>query len=295
MRQRSLPSGLAAALSLAFALPAEAEVVHREKSLYRNIYVHEIDGERCMSFGRYRGARQTCIDIDEPQRLSFDYYKMMLGALYLNPAPGRALVIGLGGGALPGALQRLFPALQMDVVEIDPAVVRVARKYFGFQPGPRTRVIEQDGRVFVKRALQQGLKYDLVLLDAFDHEYIPEHLLTREFLAEVKGVLADQGVVAANTFSHSRLYALESATYHSVFGPFYNLQGANRVILARRNGLPAPAELAVHAAALESKLRPLGTGRDWLMPKFSVQGAPPPGTRVLSDQYAPSNLLNLPR
>ena len=35
-----------------------------------------------------------------------------------------------------------------------------------------------DGRVFVKRALRSGQKYDLVMLDAYEHEYIPEHLLT---------------------------------------------------------------------------------------------------------------------
>ena len=48
------------------------------------------------------------------------------------------------------------------------------------------------------------------MLDAFDHEYIPEHLLTQEFLKEVKSLLAPGGVLAANTFSSSRLYDHES-------------------------------------------------------------------------------------
>ena len=62
------------------------------------------------------------------------------------------------------------------------------------------------------------------MLDAFDHEYIPEHLLTREFLQEIKGLLAERGVLAANTFASSRLYDFESATYYSVFGEFYRLK-----------------------------------------------------------------------
>ena len=68
-------------------------------------------------------------------------------------------------------------------------------------PGPRTDVFEEDGRVFAKRMGKQGIRYDLVMLDAFDHEYIPEHMLTREFLLEIKGLLTPQGVLAANTFA----------------------------------------------------------------------------------------------
>lgn len=285
-----LPGTLAALLLC--ALPAQAELIHRERSLYRNILVSESEGQRCMSFGRQEGSRQTCIELAAPERLVFDYYKMMLGALYLNPAPKRALVIGLGGGVLPATLQKLYPALQMDVVEIDPAVVRIAGRFFGFRPAAQTRVHEEDGRVFVKRALKAGLKYDLVLLDAFDHEYIPEHLLTREFLGEVRGVLAERGVVAANTFSYSRLYPFESATYYSVFGPFYNLKGGNRVILARAGGLPELGEVKAHAAALEPRLRPFGATSAWLLSKLAAEGTPPAGTRVLTDQYSPSNLLN---
>jgi spermidine synthase len=126
----------------------------------------------------------------------------------------------------------------MDVVEIDPAVVRVAGLYFDFKPDERMRVIEADGRVFVKRALREGRKYDLIMLDAFDHEYIPEHLLTREFLGEVKALLAPRGIVAANTFSSSRLYDHESVTYAAVFGEYFNLKRANRAILYQDGGLP---------------------------------------------------------
>ena len=135
-------------------------------------------------------------------------------------------------------LQKILPAARIDAVEVDPAVVRVAYQYFDFVPGPATRVFEEDGRVFAKRMGKRGTRYDLVMLDAFDHEYIPEHLLTREFLQEIKGLLAERGVLAANTFATSRLYDFESATYFSVFGEFYRLKRGNRVILVRADGLP---------------------------------------------------------
>ena len=283
----------ALAVALAFAAPVAAAVeLHRERSLYRTIVVVEEGGERCMKFGRNAGGRQTCQSLAEPDRMVFDYTRMMMAALYLNPSPERILIIGLGGGTLPRALQKLFPAAKIDAVEIDPAVVRVASKYFGFTPGPLTGVFEEDGRVFAKRMAKQGVKYDLVMLDAFDHEYIPEHLLTREFLLEIKGLLTPEGVLAANTFASSKLYDFESATYFSVFGQFYRLKRGNRVILIRQNGLPERGELNRNADALEAKLAPFGADKDWLLPMFGIESGWPRNTRILTDQYSPSNLLN---
>src|SRR6266568_2505218 len=109
-------------------------VLHTEKSLYRNVTVTEQDGERCMKFSRfYQGSRQSCIFLNDRSKLVFAYTKMMLASLYLTPNPKRVLVIGLGGGTLPGALQRLYPDVDMDVVEVDAAVIRVAQKYFDFR------------------------------------------------------------------------------------------------------------------------------------------------------------------
>jgi spermidine synthase len=283
------------ALAYAIASPmAVAIELHTERSLYRNIVVLEDDGIRCMKFGRTAGGRQTCQALADPDRMVFDYTRMMMAALYLNPSPQRILIIGLGGGTLPRTMQKLFPAAKIDAVEIDPAVVRVAGKYFGFVPGPRTEVFEEDGRVFVKRMGKQGIRYDLIMLDAFDHEYIPEHLLTREFLLEIKALLTGNGVLAANTFAVSRLYDLESATYSSVFGQFYRLKSGNRIILIRQNGLPDREELNRNADAVEAKLAPLGTGKENLLPMFGIESGWPRNTRVLTDQYSPSNLLNGP-
>ena len=208
---RALPLFAAVALA-AVSSPLFADtVVHTERSLYRQILVYDDDELRCMRFTKQTGGRQSCIDRAHPQRVVFDYVKMMLASLAVNPAPKSILIVGLGGGTLVGVLQRVLPDADIDVAEIDPAVVRVASTYFGLQAGPRVHIHEDDGRVYVKRALRAGRKYDLVMLDAFDHEYIPEHLLTQEFLREVKGVLAPGGIVAANTFSSSRLYDHESS------------------------------------------------------------------------------------
>ncbi len=284
---------LLAALLVTAAASAE-QTVHTEKSLYRNIIVFDESGLRCMKFSRAAAAgRQSCQFLRDPTRLVFNYTQMMMGALYLDPQPRRVLILGLGGGTLPSAIAAWPGTTLVDVVEIDPAVVRVATQFFGFTPGPRLRVHEEDGRVFVKRALRAGERYDLVMLDAFDHEYIPEHLLTREFLGEVKTLLGEHGVLAANTFSNSRLYDHESVTYQVVFGDFYNLRANNRVILTRVGGLPSREAVERNAAAVEKRLAQIGVERSVLLPLFSTAHDWRADARILTDQYSPSNLLNV--
>jgi spermidine synthase len=272
--------------------PTAAEVLFQERSLYRNILVYEDQGLRCMKFGIHDAGRQTCISLRDPDSLVFNYTKMLLAALYLNPSPKQILVIGLGGGTMPTTLKKILPDAQIDCVEIDPSVVKVATRFFGFTTGAGVGVNVEDGRVFVKRAQRNTKKYDLIILDAFDHVYVPEHMLTREYLTEVKTLLAKNGVLAANTFSSSRLYYSESATYADVYGAFYNLKMNSRVVLAKRDGIPSSDEIQRNAEKVEEKLRLFGTGKDWLLPLFSTDVQWPANTRVLTDQYSPANLLN---
>lgn len=272
---------------------AEPSILHTERSLYRNIVVYDDGDLRCMKFKKLAGAgKQTCQNRQKPDELVLNYTRMILAALYLNPAPGRILVIGLGGGSLPKAFARLVPEAVIDVVEIDPAVTRVAQDYFSFRATDRIRVFEGDGRVFVKRSKAAGRRYDLVVLDAFDDEYVPEHMLTQEFLAEVKALLSDGGIVAANTWSTSALYDHESATYEAVFGDFYNLKLNNRVILATVGDLPSLDAIRGNAERLETALAPIGVGKAWLLPLVSAEKDWKREARVLTDQYSPSNLLN---
>ena len=285
------------ALLLYFALMASttAEVVHREKSLYRNIVVRDTGERRCLAFSVKRQPRnQTCINLANPMEIVFPYVRMTFAGLLLNPAPEKLLMIGLGGGTIATVLADAFPHMEQDLVEVDPAVVKVARKYFGFRSGEKIQVHIQDGRVFTRRALAKGTKYDLIILDAFTGEYIPEHLMTREFLDETRRLLAPNGVLVANTFTSSSLYDHESVTYERVFGPFLNFKmpgTGNRVIVAYKGELPDDRTLTENGRHLADKLvrysvdlqayrKYLERDRDWNSSK-----------RILTDQFVPANLL----
>lgn len=288
------------ALILAFLLPiaqtADAKIIHRERSLYSTILVDERGSTICLQFSVRRDQRnQTCMDRDAPRKMVFPYAKMMMLSLLMVPDPERILVVGLGGGTLPVALTELYPEAEIDAIEIDPAVKMVAETYFGFRESDKLRVILQDARVFTKRALSRGDQYDLIMLDAFNGDYIPEHLLTREYLEETRGLLAENGVVAANTFAISRLYDHESTTYREVFGTFYNVRSrisANRIIIATNGELPGREALAEQGRILGPRLARYDIRVNDFLPGFSTQADWDQTARILTDQYSPANILS---
>lgn len=293
---RSLPMLLLITTGLSLTEPAAGKVIHRERSLYSTILVDQRGSTICLQFSVRRDQRnQSCMDRNAPQKMLFPYARMMMMSLLLIPEPERILIVGLGGGTLPTALRELFPAATIDVVEIDPAVKTVAETYFDFQESEKLQVILQDARVFTKRALSRGETYDLIMLDAFNGDYIPEHLMTQEYLEETRSLLAPDGVIAANTFSVSRLYDHESVTYQEVFGEFFNVRSsvsANRVILAVSGELPPKVSLSSAARTVGPRLNPYDIRINEYLPGINTEPDWDESARVLTDQYAPANLLN---
>ena len=260
------------------------ELIHSEDSQFGKLLVFEENGERCMNFNSMHDVgRQTCMSLEHPGQLVFSYTRMMMTALYVNPKPRNILIVGLGGATLQKTLAALLPDTVIDTVEIDPAVGKVAARYFGYQQGPRQRLFLEDGRAYIERAHRDGLQYDMVMLDAFDVDYIPEHLMTLEFLRHVRGILAPGGVAVANTFTNSQLYERESATYAAVFGEFFNLQTGNRVIVAVNGELPGRDELARNAEALDAVLGPLGVDAKEALDLYSRRQAAASEAPVLRD------------
>ena len=276
-------------------MPTAAEVIHEEKSLYRDINVVQTGDRRCLIFNVHRGDRnQTCVDVNNRDELIFSYTKMSFAGLLLTPQPKAILVAGLGGGTLPLAFNDLFPDALIDVVEVDQAVVNVAKEFFFFEENANMSVAVNDARVFVKRAGILGKKYDYIILDAFGGDYIPEHLLTQEFLEEVKQIMTDDAALVANTFSTSRFYDHESVTYQRVFGEFFNFKlptSGNRLIITQLDSLPPRGNLITRAQSLAPSLEKYGVPLLEYPARLSTRVDWDMSRRVLTDQYAPANLL----
>ena len=283
-------------LLICSASVAQADrIIHKEKSLYRNIEVKESNNRRCLVFAmRGSDRNQSCVNLRHPDRIVFAYARMVFAGLLLNPEPRSILIVGLGGGTLPTVFAELFPEATVHAVEIDEAILRVAKQYFNFVESEKVKVFVQDARVYTKRAAIRNQKYDMIILDAFTGDYIPEHLMTVEFLQEVQAILSENGVVVANTFSTSKLYHHESMTYQTVFGEFFNFKGAgtgNRVIVTTGNLLPSVEIVQSRANRLSGKFtkynvkiedfpRYMNRDKDWNEK-----------LRPLTDQYSPANLL----
>jgi spermidine synthase len=249
--------------------PISEHLVAQERSLYRNVFVTEFDGIRCLQFERVTRLKQSCVDTINPERLFIDYTRATLLAGAIVDSPSRALFLGLGSGTIPNAYLRIFPKMKADVVELDSAVVAAASQHFGFPVDEsRTSVSVSDARLFVRQAIKSNARYDVIVLDVFDENHIPEHLMTIEFMQELSTLLSNGGVLIANTFSPAGLYELQLATIQAVFSKVFSYQSeanltpsrqaASRVLFALHGAIEPAARILDRADTLAAALLKIG-------------------------------------
>jgi spermidine synthase len=123
----------------------------------------------------------------------FTYMLHDLARAY-TPRVDDLLCIGLGIGIVPMEFAR--EGARVDVVEINPQVIPVAQKFFGFEPA-RMNIHIGDGRHYVATASKQ---YDAVILDAFLGDSSPAHLMSREAFASMQRLLRPSGALVINCF-----------------------------------------------------------------------------------------------
>lgn len=176
------------------------------QSPYSHIRVIDRGSQRALYFDDDKYI-QTLIDRNAPYRLQHAYARAMMVGLLYAPQPRSVLIIGLGGGAFVQFLNRNFPEIHVDVVEIDPEVVKVARDYFGTTSGARTRIMVGDGRAYLERATE---RYDIIFLDAHLHPREgtdatghPLSLQTQAFYRSLRERLRPGGVAVFNMLSAS--------------------------------------------------------------------------------------------
>jgi len=209
-------------------------VIYEKTSPYNTIIVTEDHkGLRTLLFER-GGGRQSVVKPGDPDHLELPYARVALAGLALCEEPRRILVVGLGGGSLPMFLRKHYPAAAIDVAEIDPGVVDVAKQFFGFREDELTRAHVGDGRQFIEN-VRQG--YDIIFLDAFGARDVPKHLTTQEFLLAVRRVLVTSGVVVSNVWrpASNPLYDAMARTYQEAFEELFILDvpgDVNNIFLA---------------------------------------------------------------
>ena len=127
----------------------------------------------------------------------FIYHEMITHVpMAVHPLVKKVLVIGAGDGGVIRELTRYPEIEHIDMVEIDPLVVEVCRKYL-----PKTACRLDDPRLSIH--YEDGLKYvrfkeneyDLIIVDSTDPFGPGEGLFTREFYGNCYKALKEDGIM----------------------------------------------------------------------------------------------------
>jgi spermidine synthase len=187
---------VACVLCLLVSGKVQGQVVYETTSAYQHIQVLDRQGIRILSFD---GTMETRMSLANPLLGHFAYTECFQLPWLWNRSITNVLMIGLGGGSTQRAFAHYYPQITVETVELDPVVVDVAKRFFGFKESPTQKVHVMDGRVHLRRTQE---KYDTIVVDAYTKtrygSFIPHHLATREFFELAHERLTTNGVIAYN-------------------------------------------------------------------------------------------------
>lgn len=298
-------TGLAVAAHLLVPAAARAPalagtVVYEKETAYHRIRVVDQGLRRVLYTDRFT---QGFAPVRPGLPLPPNYTDGLLLALAFPPKPPRSVVvIGLGAGMIPSRLSARSPDVSVTSIEIDPEIVSVARRYFGFAPRQRDRVLVGDGRRELEKEIRET---DVIFVDAYFSDSVPFHLLTREFYALCREKLSADGVVAANfvgamTGAGNALFWGAAKTLGEIFPRVYVFSGelargkrefaGNAILVGARSFVRLDrTSLAERARMLSTRLdRPAIAAWASVLYDGEMWTADVP---ILTDDYSPTDAL----
>lgn len=211
----------------------EKEVLLKRKTGFNNISVTR-EGNIVTLWNPPGRIKQTAVDIANPTLPCLEYACNCVLALAFRPNPGSLLVLGLGGGAVPMMFYHLCKDIRIDVVEIDPVIQEVAKKYFNFITNSRVKVHIDDASRFIK---MNGRKYDIIIMDAFIGQRQHQSLTAEEFFLAARERLNPGGLFVTNLMTkHENRFQKMKYRLGSVFNSLWIFPGeisANALAFAK--------------------------------------------------------------
>ena len=183
--------------------------LHVERNFFGSLSVRfdEPSATRILYHGNTVHGRQFVDPNLQREPLSYFHRDGPLGQIFAAfnayPASANVAVVGLGTGSM--ACYAL-PHQDWTFYEINPAVVSIAQttEYFSYLSncaGDRTKIVLGDARLQLQQAPDHH--YGLIVLDAFNSDAIPIHLMTREAVALYTSKLAPGGLLAFHVSNRS--------------------------------------------------------------------------------------------
>ena len=161
------------------------------------------------------------LDSDE---LVNDYTKYYHLAKHFNPDFKKTLMLWWAWYSYPKDFLSRYSESIIDVIEIDPKITELAKKYFRLKDNPRLTTYHEDGRAYLNKTEK---KYDVIFWDAFSSHYsLPYQLTTKEAIQKKYDILNEDGVVVLNIISSvewktGKFLRAEYFTYKSIFPQVY--------------------------------------------------------------------------
>ncbi|XP_023139604.2 eEF1A lysine and N-terminal methyltransferase isoform X1 [Amphiprion ocellaris] len=128
-----------------------------------------------------------------------------LGLPKNKDVPVSVLLVGLGGGGLPQFLRDFVPSVTVEVVELDPDVLEVAKTWFGFQPDDRLTVTLGDGLERICALEKEGGRlFDAIMFDVDNKDSTlgmscpPAAFVETPILQKVSSLLTPRGLFILN-------------------------------------------------------------------------------------------------
>lgn len=253
-------------------------------SAYHHIVVSDHGPQRQL---RFNVGIQSSMFRSDPFGPGLGYTDSFHIGRLMRPNARKILLIGLGGGTAARQFPHYYPDAEVDVVDVDPLVVDVARRYFAVQPTDRLRIHVGDGRTFLKQA---RTTWDLIVIDAYSTnrygDTLPPHMVTREFFADASARLSDAGILHFHcAFDNTRLMSSLHRTLLSVFPSVLRTRGE---LLASHEPMIVSKEVLVARAKASPAAR-----LPEIVPQIGelTDAPPPPDALLLTDDYAPVDTL----
>jgi spermidine synthase len=288
-------------INLGWTPVAWAKTLMQKDTFYHRIRIEEDDEARYMYFDR---TLQSAMTLKDPTALRLIYSRYTSLGFTFRADAKKMLLIGLGGGSIPKKLNKEFPNMEIDAVEIDPEVIKLAKDHFNIKEGKQLRLHAQDGRLFLTRTQTQ---YDVIMLDAYFTDAMPFHLATKQFFELAQKKLTPNGIVVANLISavtgpSGKIARAFARTLRQVYPQTYIFASRrpdnvsletiqNVIVIATRDKQRIDIkEIVKRASALDKGLFP-DPVQDIAVAYFDRQL--PEDVPILTDDYAPTdNLLN---
>ncbi|MFB5632531.1 MAG: spermidine synthase [Nitrosopumilus sp.] len=195
-------------------------LIFEKETMFSHLDVIEYADNRSLYLD---GMRHSSMNMRDPLDLVIDYTEYFHLGMMFNPGAKDILFVGGGGFSGPKNFLALYPDTKIDVIEIDPDVIDVAKTYFNLEANPRLQIFNDDAR---KHLSMFDKKYDVIILDAYATNYVPYHLMTHEFFQLLEKRLEPNGVIVSNLLgsiegSHSALVRSVYKTMQETFPVSY--------------------------------------------------------------------------